>query len=76
MQVIGSGTSLAQHVADASHNGYLSSTDWSTFNSKGSGTVTSVSGTTNQITSTGGTTPVLSLPSAITLPRLYYSKFS
>jgi len=32
--VIGSGTSLAQHVADATHNGYLSSTDWSTFNGK------------------------------------------
>ncbi len=32
--IIGSGTSLAQHVADASHNGYLSSTDWSTFNAK------------------------------------------
>ncbi len=32
--VIGSGTSIAQHVADSSHNGYLSSTDWSTFNGK------------------------------------------
>lgn len=32
--VVGSGTSIAQHVADASHNGYLSSTDWSTFNAK------------------------------------------
>lgn len=32
--VIGSGTSLAQHVADSTHNGYLSSTDWSTFNGK------------------------------------------
>lgn len=30
----GSGTSVAQHVADSTHNGYLSSTDWSTFNSK------------------------------------------
>lgn len=29
-----SNVSLAQHVADASHNGYLSSTDWSTFNGK------------------------------------------
>lgn len=29
--VIGTGTSLAQHVADASHNGYLSSADWNTF---------------------------------------------
>jgi hypothetical protein len=32
--VIGTGVSLSQHVADATHNGYLSSTDWSTFNSK------------------------------------------
>ncbi len=32
--VIGSGTSLSQHVADASHNGYLSSTDWTAFNAK------------------------------------------
>jgi hypothetical protein len=32
--VFGSGTSIAQHVADATHNGYLSSADWSTFNSK------------------------------------------
>lgn len=32
--VFGSGTSLSQHVADATHNGYLSSADWSTFNGK------------------------------------------
>jgi hypothetical protein len=32
--VIGSGTSIAQHVADTSHNGYLSSTDWNTFSGK------------------------------------------
>lgn len=32
--VMGSGTSLAQHVADTTHNGYLASTDWNTFNSK------------------------------------------
>lgn len=32
--VIGSGTQLAQHVADSTHNGYLSSSDWSTFNNK------------------------------------------
>ncbi len=30
--VIGAGTSLAQHVADATHNGYLSSADWVRFN--------------------------------------------
>lgn len=32
--IIGSGASLSQHVADSTHNGYLSSTDWSTFNGK------------------------------------------
>lgn len=32
--VVGAGTSIAQHVADATHNGYLSQTDWSTFNNK------------------------------------------
>lgn len=40
--VIGTGTSIAQHVADATHNGYLTSTDWTTFNGKGAGSVTSV----------------------------------
>jgi len=41
-----------------STNGYLSSTDWNTFNSKGSGTVTSVGGTgsVNGITLTGTVT--------------------
>lgn len=29
-----SNASLAQHVADTTHNGYLSSTDWNTFNGK------------------------------------------
>lgn len=32
--VWGTGTSLSQHVADSTHNGYLSSSDWTTFNSK------------------------------------------
>ena len=62
----GSGTSGSHLVisqATTSTNGYLSSTDWNTFNNKqAAGTyVTSVSGTTAQITSTGGTTPVLAL---------------
>lgn len=37
--VIGTGTSLSQHVADATHNGYLSSADWVTFNGKQSSLV-------------------------------------
>lgn len=32
--VLGTGVTLAQHVADTTHNGYLSSTDWNTFNGK------------------------------------------
>jgi hypothetical protein len=55
--VLGSGTSLSQHVADATHNGYLSSTDWNTFNNKQStltlGNLTDVG--TDGITITGGT---------------------
>jgi hypothetical protein len=44
--------------ATTSTNGYLSSTDWNTFNGKGSGTVTSVggTGTVNGITLTGTVT--------------------
>jgi len=52
-------------TASATNRGVLSSADWTTFNNKGSGTVTSVSGTTGRITSTGGTTPVLDLTSGI-----------
>ena len=53
--VIGSGTTIAVQQASASADGYLSSTDWSTFNSKGSGTVTSVDVTGGTgLTSTGG----------------------
>ncbi len=32
--VIGSGTQIAQHVADTTHNGYLDAADWNTFNNK------------------------------------------
>lgn len=59
--VIGSGTSLAQHVADSTHNGYLSSTDWSTFNNKQS-TITTGNLTdagTDGIVVTGGTGAVI-----------------
>jgi hypothetical protein len=44
--------------AGASTNGFLSSTDWNTFNNKGSGTVTSVggTGTVNGLTLTGTVT--------------------
>lgn len=48
-------------TAGPSTDGCLSQTDWNTFNNKGSGTVTSVSGTANRITSTGGATPVIDI---------------
>ena len=52
--VIGSGTSIAQHVADTTHSGYLSSTDWNTFNGKGAGTVSSVALTVPTFLSVSG----------------------
>lgn len=55
--------SAGQVLTDAAGNGVLS---WS---SPGTGTVTNVSGTTNQITSTNPTTtPVLALANPLTLP--------
>jgi hypothetical protein len=56
-------------AATTSVNGYLTSTDWTTFNNKGSGTVTSVAaltlGTTgtdlSSTVATGTTTPVITL---------------
>lgn len=32
--VIGTGVTLSQHVSDSLHNGYLSASDWATFNNK------------------------------------------
>lgn len=73
----GSTPDISIQQASGSQSGYLSSTDWTTFNSKGSGTVTSVAGTgtvngltlTGTVTSTGsltlGGTLDLSAPPAI-----------
>lgn len=47
-------------TASATNRGALSSADWTTFNNKGSGTVTSVTGT-SPLASTGGATPAISL---------------
>ena len=54
----GSTPAISMAAATASVNGYLTSTDWTTFNNKGSGSVTSVSGTgtVNGITLTGTVT--------------------
>jgi hypothetical protein len=53
----------------AASDGYLSSTDWNTFNNKGSGTVTSVAvASSNGFagSSSGGATPTLTLSTSIT----------
>lgn len=50
-------------TASATNRGVLSSADWTTFNNKGSGTVTSVTGT-SPVVSSGGTTPAISLATA------------
>lgn len=58
--------------ADSVTDGYLTSSDWNTFNSKGSGTVTSVSGTgnVNGITLTGTVTSSGSLSLGGTLSNV------
>jgi hypothetical protein len=62
-------TTISMAAASTSTNGYLTSTDWNTFNGKGNGTVTSVAaltiGTTgtdlSSSVATGTTTPVITL---------------
>jgi hypothetical protein len=63
----GTTPNISMSAATTSVNGYLTSTDWTTFNNKQpAGTyVTSVAGTTGRITSTGGTTPIIDLTSGI-----------
>jgi hypothetical protein len=54
----GATPAISMAAATGSVNGYLTSTDWNTFNNKGSGTVTSVggTGTVNGLTLTGTVT--------------------
>ena len=61
----GATPAISMAAANGSTNGYLTSADWTTFNSKQpAGTyVTSVSAT-SPITSTGGTTPTVAIPAA------------
>lgn len=61
----GATPAISMAAATTSVDGYLTSTDWNTFNNKGSGTVTSVSGTAGRITSTGGATPAIDLASGV-----------
>lgn len=61
-------SSLFQN-ASATNSGLLTSTDWTTFNNKGGGTVTSISvASTNGFagSSSGGATPALTLSTSIT----------
>jgi len=51
--------------ATTSTNGYLSSTDWNTFNNKQpSGSYVTSVGATSPVTSTGGTTPTIAMPAS------------
>lgn len=59
----GSTPNISIALANTTTDGYLSSTDWNTFNNKGSGTVTAVTAT-SPLSSTGGTTPNISIPQA------------
>lgn len=66
--VLGSGTTISQHVADSTHNGYLSSTDWSTFNGKSTVTPAALTKTDDtNVTLTLGGTPATSLLQAASL---------
>jgi hypothetical protein len=60
---------ISMAAANTTTNGYLTSTDWNTFNNKGSGTVTAVSVVSANGfagTSSGGATPALTLSTTIT----------
>ena len=53
--------------ATTSTDGYLSSTDWNTFNGKQpAGTYVTSVGATSPVTTTGGTTPTIAMPAATT----------
>jgi hypothetical protein len=59
----GTTPAISMPAATTSVSGYLTSTDWNTFNNKGSGTVTSVTGTA-PVVSSGGATPAISMAAA------------
>jgi len=65
----GTTPAISMAAATTSVNGYLTSTDWTTFNNKGSGTVTAVSVVSANGfagSSSGGATPALTLSTSIT----------
>lgn len=68
--IIGSGTSISQHISDATHAGYLSSTDWSTFNGKqASGNY--LTALTGDGSASGPGSAALTLATVNTQPGLY-----
>lgn len=65
----GTTPAISMPAATTSVDGYLTSTDWTTFNNKGSGTVTAVSVVSANGfagSSSGGATPALTLSTSIT----------
>ena len=69
----GNTPAISMEAADGvGTNGYLTSTDWSTFNNKTDnvGTITSVTGT-SPIVSSGGTTPAISLANTTVTAGVY-----
>ena len=65
----GATPAISMAAANTTTNGYLTSTDWNTFNGKGSGSVTAVSVTSANGfagTSSGGATPALTLSTSVT----------
>lgn len=70
--VIGSGTSLSQHVSDTTHSGYLSSSDWNAFNGKqASGSY--ITALTGDGTASGPGSSALTLASTAVTPGSYTS---
>lgn len=58
---------ISMAAATASVNGYLTSTDWNTFNNKQpAGTYVNSVSATSPITSSGGVTPTIAIPAATT----------
>jgi hypothetical protein len=63
----GATPAISMPAATGSVNGYLTSTDWTTFNSKQpAGTYVTSVAATSPVTSSGGTTPTIAMPAATT----------
>jgi len=70
----GTAPAISIPKATTSVDGYLSATDWTTFNSKQpAGTYVTSVGATSPVTSSGGATPTIAIPQATTLVDGYLS---